>query len=65
MNTCTNSKPVQDHLRKVLVEGDCETLEGWVKRDADLDGMFTLWDIDTGEPYRVKGWMVTVHHDGD
>lgn len=43
--------------RHVLIDGECSTINGLIRPDADLDGAFEVWDIDASEWLTVSGWL--------
>lgn len=44
----------------IQVSGGCGELIGFVADDADLDGVFTLSEQDTGQRFKVHGWNVQI-----
>ena len=52
--------------RLVTVDFDNgQSLEGFIRPDADHDGRFTLICADTGETLRVNGWLACDIYDSD
>ena len=46
--------------RHVLVSNGEYDIEGYISPDADLDGVFTMYDSQEREFLRVKGWMAEI-----
>lgn len=46
--------------REVTCTSDEADFEGWIKPDADLDGTFRLTCSDTGEVFKLNGWLFEV-----
>lgn len=45
----------------VLLEGGCETIEGLIKRNTNLDSTYWVFDVDAGGYVKVSGWNVECH----
>lgn len=41
----------------IYVSDGFTDFQGWVNRDADLDGTFELLCEETGEVFRINGWQ--------
>lgn len=48
------------YTREVQAEGGCFSLSLLVKTDADLDGTFRAFEVDTQEWLNVNGWNFTI-----
>jgi hypothetical protein len=46
--------------REVSCTSDEADFEGWIRPDADLDGAFHLTCSDTGQVFKINGWLFHV-----
>jgi hypothetical protein len=52
--------PDPGFTRHVAAEGGMYSLDLLVCPDADLDGTFRAWCVDTGEQLSVNGWLFII-----
>lgn len=53
---CDNAAVLAGYTKEVLAEGGCYCLSLLIQPDADLDGTFKAWDMDSQGWIRVNGW---------
>ena len=49
--------------RRVFVENDQFVIFGYIRPDAEIDGVFKMWDADEKEWLFINGWLFDVFDD--